>query len=240
MKRESVFSRFSWLKQRGLPMVVSADLEGLLAAALLHHHLSWQLAGFDDGQDIWLTTDPAAALTVRVNLGPAGAGPAINRLASGSQVVCNPQSLSAPSEREALGPFPFSVPLFLLWLHDLPVRRDLTARLIIIHAADAWLQARDEPERILAWQEQLPGYDWEWLFQRTGTALLERRMADQLLRPLRRIMNRPENVPLGTGRFNPDWDGGMILDYLGFVGTWLKWSPPPLPQLRRLPAGATD
>ncbi len=239
MTRESVIGRFPWLQQPGLPMVVSADLEGLLAAALLHHHLNWQLAGFDDGADIWLAADPEPALTVRVNLGPAGTGPAINRLAGGPPLACNPQSLLSPAEREALGPFPFSVPLFLLWLYDLPVRRDLTARLIIIHAADAWLQARDEPDRILAWQEQLPGYDWQWLFQRTGTALLERRMAEQLLRPLRRMMNCPADQPVGTGRFNPDWDGGMILDYLGFVGTWLKWSPPPLPQLQRLPANAT-
>ena len=49
-----ILARYSWLTQRGLPMLVSADLEGLLSAALLHHHLGWRLAGMRDGSQAWI------------------------------------------------------------------------------------------------------------------------------------------------------------------------------------------
>ena len=64
-------------------------------------------------------------------------------------------------------------------------------------------------------------------------------MTEQLLEPLQRVMGYADDRLVGTGRFNPDWDCGIILDYLGFVGRWLKWSPPLLPQLQRMPAGST-
>ena len=54
-QRNKLFSKFPWLKQKHLPMIVSADYDGLICASFLHHHLNWQLEGYYDLTSIWVS-----------------------------------------------------------------------------------------------------------------------------------------------------------------------------------------
>ena len=54
-QRNELFSRFSWLKKKNLPMIISADYDGLICASFLHHHLNWKLTGYYDLNTIWIS-----------------------------------------------------------------------------------------------------------------------------------------------------------------------------------------
>ncbi|SVD20634.1 uncharacterized protein METZ01_LOCUS373488, partial [marine metagenome] len=54
-QRNKLFSSFPWLKKKNLPMIVSADYDGLICASFLHHHLNWQLEGYYDLSSIWVS-----------------------------------------------------------------------------------------------------------------------------------------------------------------------------------------
>ena len=229
MHRGELMEQHPWLARRDLAMIVSADLEGLLCAALLHHHLGWTLAGLDDGVRSWI--DPASGVddVVGVHLTAPGNLPGISRHGEASPASLNPNWVNGLGRR--LGNFPFSTPLFLLWLHDLPVRRELTARLLLLSVGDTWQSSKADPDRVARWLKELPGYDWDWLLAKIGTDTLERRLQDQLLTPLKRLLALDREDRLDNIRVNPDWDSDVIMNYFAFAGTWLKWSPPALPAL---------
>ena len=54
-KRKELFSKFPWLQEKNLPMVISADYDGLICASYLHHHLNWKLEGYYDLNTIWIS-----------------------------------------------------------------------------------------------------------------------------------------------------------------------------------------
>ena len=56
-QRNKLFSRFPWLKGKKLPMIVSADYDGLICASFLHHYLNWKLVGYYDLNTIWISED---------------------------------------------------------------------------------------------------------------------------------------------------------------------------------------
>lgn len=70
LSREDVFQRFPWLRDRDRPIVISTDIDGLLSAAFLHHHLGWQVAGYYDSATLWLSamTDKQRGRLVWVDL----------------------------------------------------------------------------------------------------------------------------------------------------------------------------
>ena len=54
-KRNQLIKQFPWLQEKNLPMIISADYDGLICAAFLHHYLNWHLEGFYDLTNIWVT-----------------------------------------------------------------------------------------------------------------------------------------------------------------------------------------
>ena len=55
INRKELLSRFPWLQEKNLSMVVSADYDGLICAAFLHHYLNWKLEGYYDLSNIWIS-----------------------------------------------------------------------------------------------------------------------------------------------------------------------------------------
>ena len=53
LSRGEIFQRFPWLSDRDRLMITSTDMDGLLSAAFLHHHLGWRPAGYYDGDTLW-------------------------------------------------------------------------------------------------------------------------------------------------------------------------------------------
>ena len=227
--RKELLEQYPRLARNDVAMIVSADLEGLLCAAMLHHHLGWTLAGLDDGVQGWI--DPAVDFdgVVGVHLKNHRRLSGISCRGEPSPGTLNPNWVNDGGRR--LGHFPLSTPLFLLWLHDIPVRRELVARLLLLSAGDTWQSSVADPDRVDRWLSELPGYDWDWLLANIGTDTLERRLHDQLRTPLKRLLAVDPDDQLDSIVINPDWDSDVIMNYFAFVGTWLKWSPPALPSL---------
>ena len=234
-------------------MVISTGLDGLLAAAFLHHHLAWQVAGYYDGASLWLSDEAQTNRDQLVwvdldicrpktrSIGHQILTPAGNIPSSLGQ-LCNPNLLAGIGVQTRTRRYPFSTIIFLLWLHNIPLQRNLVARLLVLHAKAVWMNLQHEAENCLQWQERLPGYDWAWLFSKVDTELFERRMRDQLYAPLQRLVTlemsgrgRSRRLQLQNGqlKFNPDWDEDVFLKVGGFIGTHLKWSPPHPPRLTR-------
>lgn len=253
LTRKAILDRHPWLKDRRRPMVISTGLDGLLAAAFLHHHLEWQVAGYYDGASLWLS-DEALENRERLvwvdldicrpktrSLGHHILTPTGN-IPSALGHICNPNLLAGIGADSRADHYPFSTIIFLLWLHNNRLQRNLVARLLVLHAEAVWMNLQHEAENCIQWQARLPGYDWPWLFSKVDTELFERRMQDQLYVPLQRLVSlemsgrgRSRHLQLQNGqlRFNPDWDEDIFLKLGGFIGTHLKWSPPHPPVLTR-------
>lgn len=249
-------------------MIISTGLDGLLSAALLHHHLGWEVTGYCDRATLWLSDQarenreklvwvdldichPKALSLGRHVLTSSSGSPGLRtprggyaqgqgRIPTVLEHICNPNLLAGVSAENFPQRYPFSTIIFLLWLHDIAIRRDLVARLLVLHATATWMTLQRDGANGAQWQTRLPGYDWPWLFAQVDTELFERRMRDQLYAPLERLAaldisgrHRSRHLQLHRGRlrFNPDWDEDVFLKVGGFIGTHLKWSPPYPPHL---------
>jgi len=251
LARKEVFKRFPWLRDRDRPMVISADIDGLLSAAFLHHHLGWQVAGYYDSATLWLSTmtDKQKDRLIWIDLDICHPGcPALGHhiltltgaAPAALSCVCNPDLLAGIGADAFTSKYPFSTVLLLLWLHEVSLRRDLMARLLVLHADSSWINYQHYGDNCRSWRQRLPGYDWRWLFNQVDSERFEERMRDQLYRRLERLrarnsQGRTSSRHLGlTGgqlRFNPDWDEDVILSVYSLAGTYLKWSPPQAPAI---------
>ncbi len=230
-------------------MVISTDVDGLLSAAFLHHRLGWRVAGYYDSTTLWLGGEgleqrdrlvwidldicrpDCPALCHHILTLTGNAPPALDH-------VCNPNLLAGVGADAFTSKYPFSTVLFLLWLHEVPLRRDLMARLLVLHADSSWINYQHYGPNCQTWLERLPGYEWSWLFRQVEAELFEQRMQDQLYARLERLgawqpggRTRSRHLRLQGGQlqFNPDWDEDLILSLYDLAGTYLKWSPPQAP-----------
>jgi len=246
LKREDIFLRYPWLSERNVPIIISTTLDGILSAAFLRHYLGWQVVGYYDCTTLWLGEIPLPSREKLVWVDIAISHPlakAIGRqLIAGDQQApagsgqhCNPNQLAGINLAQYGSRYPFSTIILLLWLYNKALRRDLMARLLVLQARGTWLNLQYRPAVCADWQNQLPGYDWKWLFAQVDTEKFERRMSEQLypyyqplaqVRVANKILSRWLQLPLLKFRFNPDWDEDGFLQMGNFIGTHLKWSPP--------------
>ena len=257
LDRGAITSSFPWLLDRDLPMIISTDEDGLLSAAFLHHHLGWRIAGYYDCSTLWLSRLGQGQVKklvwvdldiVRHKHRAIGhhiltQGEEANK---GLQHVCNPNLLASIGLRQFAHKYPFSTILFLLWIHNIALKKDLMARLMTLHADSTWLNVQRYPENCREWQQRLPDYDWRWLFQQVDSELFEKRIKEKLLPQVQQlgqyaeigqIRSRHLDIPGGQMKFNPDWDVDAVHGYFRLIGTHLKWSPPPIPEITNVIEG---
>ena len=248
LSRKRLLRQFPWAAEHDQKMVIAANLDGLLSAALLHHHFGWRIVGYYDDEELWLAEEESRLDDLIWVAIPAcrqefrSISTAV--MTTDSQVpdslagCCNPNLVAGIGAEAFDLRYPFSTLLFLLWLHNVPVRKNLVARLLALAAADSWMVYQQNQARCRSWFDRLPGMDWKWLFQRVDSALFEQRLRDKLIAPLERLvgamissasLGRHLGVPNPQVIFNPDWDDDIALHITAFAGTYLKWSPPPLP-----------
>jgi len=238
-------------------MVISTDADGLLSAAFLHHHLGWKVAGYYDSEILWLSTltDSQAKQLVWIDLDVCNpACPALGHhlltltadVPSALNHICNPNLLAGIGRDTYTSKYPFSTIIFLLWLHEIALRRDLLARLLVLHADSSWSNYQQYRDNCRSWQQRLPGYDWNWLFRQVDSDDFNKLITAQLYPLLERLGAIPGQALTGSPspesiggqlRFNPDWDEDIILGLYGLAGTYLKWSPPAVPEITRRLAG---
>ena len=248
-QRNELFSNFPWLKESNLSMIVSADYDGLICASFLHHHLNWQIEGYYDLSSIWVSEkgiqNKKDLIWVDLNIlpkqGKAIGGHIIStsgEIPTGFQSSCNPNILSGITASEFYRKFPFSTLIYLLWMHNIEIKTDFLARMLVLHSDAAWLKFQHYTENIKQWQQILTDYNWKGLFHKVNTKTFEKRI-DEELYPLLQKMNAISdksklksnhlNINSKQYQFNPDWDEDVILQLFNLFGKTLSWTPPPLP-----------
>ena len=249
--RKQLFSKFPWLKKRNLPMIISADYDGLICASFLHHHLNWNIEGYYDLNTIWISENGMKnkndLIWVDLNIlpvqGKALGGHIISidgEIPLGFNSSCNPNILSGITSKEFNKKFPFSTLIYLLWIHNIEIKKDLMARLLVLHSDSSWLKFQHYNNNCLDWQKKLSNYNWNWLFQKINTKMFEKRI-DEILYPLLQKINavssksKLKSKYLGIKskqyQFNPDWDGDVILNLLYLYAKTLNWTPPQIPKI---------
>jgi len=250
-KRNELITRFPWLKEKNLPMVISADYDGLICAAFLHHYLNWKLEGYYDLNSIWISKkgfiEKKNIVWVDLNIlprqGRAIGGHIISLsgdVPNGFQSSCNPNILAGTTSSEFKRKFPFSTLIYLMWLHNVEIKKDLLARLLVLHSDATWMKYQHYPENCKMWQKKMDDYNWEWLFQRVNTKTFEKRV-DEELYPLfhnmsaisgkGKLSSNHLNIPNRQYQFNPDWDEDVVIMLLQLFGKTLGWTPPEIPKI---------
>ncbi len=252
-KRNELFSRFPWLQERNLPMIISADYDGLICASFLHHHLNWQLEGYYDLNTIWVSEkgirEKQNLVWVDLNIlpkqGKAIGGHIISiagEIPPGFQSSCNPNILAEITTGEFHKKFPFSTLIYLLWMHNIEIQNDLLARLLVLHSDATWLKFQHYPENCRQWQNDLNDFNWSWLFQRVNTKVFEKRIDEQLyplFQTMRAVSGKSKlkskhlNIKSLQYQFNPDWDEDVILQLFKLFGKNLGWTPPDIPSITK-------
>ena len=250
-QRNKLFSSFPWLKKTNLPMIVSADYDGLICASFLHHHLNWQLEGYYDLSSIWVSKKGIQSkkdliwvdLNILPQQGRAIGGHIISisgEIPDGFQSSCNPNILAGITSSKFYRKFPFSTLMYLLWLHNPKIKPHLLARLLILHSDAAWLKFQHYPENCKNWQKELNDYNWKWLFQKVNTKIFEKRIDEELyplLQEINAISDKSKlksthlNIHSKQYQCNPDWDEDVILQLFNLFGKTLGWTPPVLPHI---------
>ena len=251
INRKELLSRFPWLQEKNLSMVVSADYDGLICAAFLHHYLNWKLEGYYDLSNIWISNkgiqEKKNIIWVDLNIlprqGRAIGGHIISlskEIPRGFQTSCNPNILAKITAREFQSKFPFSTLIYLLWIHQVEIKKDLLARLFVLHSDASWLKYQHYSENCRNWQSILPDYNWDWLFQRINTKIFEKRVDTELYPLLLQIQaingksklkSQHLNIQSCQYQFNPDWDEDVVLQLFKLFGKSLGWTPPEIPNI---------
>ena len=251
IKRNEILSRFDWLKEKNHPMIISADYDGLICASFLHHHLNWKLEGYYDLNNIWISKNGIKQkkdliwvdLNILPKQGRAIGGHVIslsNEVPHGFKSSCNPNILANITANEFQCKFPFSTLIYLLWLHDVKIRKNLMARLLVLHSDATWLKLQNYAKNCQNWMNNLKDYDWKWLFQGVNNKIFEKKI-DENLYPLlqgidavngkSKLKSKHLNIQSLQYQFNPDWDEDVILQLFKLFGENLKWTPPNIPEI---------
>ena len=149
--RNKLITRFPWLMEKDLSMMVSADYDGLICAAFLHHHLNWKLEGYYDLKNIWVSKKGLSKkknliwvdLNILPRQGRAIGGHIISfsgDIPDGFKSSCNPNILAGITVADFKHKFPFSTLIYLLWIHNVEIKNDFLAQLLVLHSDATWLK----------------------------------------------------------------------------------------------------
>jgi len=250
-EQKKILSSYPWLKEKGLPFITSADYDGLICASFLHHHLKWKLAGYYDLSSLWLSNDAKkhtndliwVDLNILSTKGRAIGGHIVtmnDELPNGFRSSCNPNIIANLNANKFKSKFPFSTLIFLLWIYNIEIERDLLARLLVLHSDASWLKFQEYKQNVDKWFNILDNYNWNWLFQKVDSFTFEKRI-DEILYPelakigavsgLSKLTSKKLNIKSRQFQFNPDWDEDVIINLFKLFGNTLKWTPPLLPKI---------
>jgi len=249
IKRENIFKKYEWLKEKKRPFIISADYDGLICASFLSHYLNWTLVGYYDYQSIWLSEkakkDKKNIIWVDLNILPksgksiGGHIVSINgEMQSGFKSSCNLNILQGLSAKDFNKKYPFSTLLFLLWLHNIEYKKSYIGKLLILHSDNTWMKIQKYSDNVCNWKKLLSDYNWDKLFLNIDSLDYEKKV-DQYLYPklikigasskFSKLKSMHLNIKSREYTFNPDWDGDVILRLLDIFATHLGWTPPQVP-----------
>ena len=146
-----IFQQYPWLKEKNHKFIISADYDGLICAGFLHHFLNWQLVGYYDFENIWISNDGIknkknliwVDLNIFPSQGRALGGHIISlneNIPKGFDSSCNPNILAKISSENFDKKYPFSTILFLFWLHEIVIPINSLEKCLLLHADSVWLK----------------------------------------------------------------------------------------------------
>ena len=248
---EHILKTYPWLKQKSLPMIVSASYDGLLCASLLKHHLDWELVGYYNHESLWVSQSAInhkkniiwVDLNILPKQGKAVGGHIVSVdgfIPTGFETSCNPNILDGLTANSFNSKFPFSTLIFLIWLYKLKCPKDMMSKLLILNTDATWLKFQNYPENANNWIKKLTNFDWPELFSGVNTKSFDSKM-DQLLYPELLSINSMKTFGKLKSKFlsiinkeliiNPDWDEDSIMNIFELVSNHLSWNKPTLPSI---------
>ncbi|MBL7108792.1 MAG: hypothetical protein ISS11_00900 [Candidatus Marinimicrobia bacterium] len=236
-----------------MPFIISADYDGLLCASFLHHYLGWKLEGFYNLQNLWVSQAGIenrndivwVDLNILPKQGRAIGGHIVSfngEIPKGFESSCNPNILAGLTSKDFNYKYPFSTILFLLWINNIHIEKNLLARMLILHSDSVWLKLQNFIDNVEIWKTRMPDYEWNWLFKNVHTKTFEKRI-DQILYPelksigaisgFSKLTSKHLNIKSRQFQFNPDWDEDVVLKLLHLFANSLKWTPPAIPNISK-------
>ena len=249
IKRENIFKKYKWLKDKQRPFIISADYDGIICSAFLAHHLDWNLVGYYNYESIWLsdeaTKNKKDIIWVDLNILPKSGKSIGGHIVSldgevqpGFTSSCNPNLLSGLTSKDFKNKYPFSTLLFLLWLHNIEYKKNDIGRMLIMHSDNTWMKLQKYSENILHWMSIFPDFNWKKMFNHVDSLEYESKV-DQFLYPkliqigaiskFSKLTSKYLNIKSREYILNPDWDGDVILKLFDLFAVYLGWTPPKLP-----------
>ena len=55
LSRDNIFKKYKWLREKKRPFIISSNYDGIICASFLSHYLDWELVGYYDYNNIWLS-----------------------------------------------------------------------------------------------------------------------------------------------------------------------------------------
>ena len=255
--QKDIFHKFSWLNEKNHKFIISADYDGLICAAFLHHYLNWELEGYYDFENIWISKEgienKSDLIWVDLNILPSQ-GRAIGghiitldgAIPNGFKTSCNPNILAGISSQIFQYKYPFSTILFLFWLHKIVIPHDNFIKSILLHADAVWLKMQQYPKNTENWSEILSNFDWDYLIDFANSKIIEE-VFDQKLYPYliemgavsgkSKLQSKQRNIHSKEYKFNPDWDEDVILALLNLFADNFQWTPPKIPIIQKCITG---
>ncbi|MFQ6610425.1 MAG: hypothetical protein ACE5D7_06445 [Fidelibacterota bacterium] len=255
--QNDVIRNFPWVVHRDRKFITSADYDGLICAVYLHHTLNWQLTGFYDLQNIWISDEGAnhkdeliwVDLNILPKQGKAIGGHIISVTGEnpkGFETSCNPNIMLKLTANDFEKKYPFSTLLFLLWLNVHKPQIDDLFRGLILQSDASWLKYQNYPSNTRIWMKILGNYPWEELFKGVNTAKFEDVIHKTLIPALiktgailskGKLTGKHKNRVSYQLKVNPDWDTDVIYRLFDLIGTVTGWTPPDLPIFSRVIEG---
>tara|TARA_B100001250_G_scaffold86025_1_gene71164 strand:+ start:4017 stop:4949 length:933 start_codon:yes stop_codon:yes gene_type:complete len=253
LNRKDIFKQYPWLNQKNQKFIISADYNGVICASFLNHILDWELAGYYNLESLWISerlcNDYNQVIWVDLNILPQQGRAIGGHIVSlngetpkGFNTSCNPNILLGLTSSRFKNKFPFSTLIFLIWLHNYQIDKNLLAKLLVLHSDDTWLKYQEYSDNVNRWIEILSDFNWSWLFQGVNKLSFEERV-DQILYPtlkeigavsnFGKLRSKKMNIQSKQFQFNPDWDEDVILNLFDLFGNYLNWTPPILPNINK-------
>ena len=259
LDRQKILSSYPWLRDRDRKFIVSASYDGMACASFLAHHFHWTLEGYYDLSSIWLSEEginnSKDLIWVDLNILPHKAKSVGGHIVSldgsvptGFDSSCNPNILANLTIKDFKSKFPMSTLLFLLWLHNIEIRKNEMARLLVLNSDDTWLKVQNYPENSARWINMLDEYSWNDLFKGITSRAFEKKI-DTLLYPdihssyispkYGKLVSKHLQIKSRQVIFNPDWDLDIINSLLDGFAESLGWTPPNVPHIVRSIKGSS-
>ena len=249
IKRSQIIKQFSWLKKKNCNSIISANYDGLICASFLNHFLNWELVGYYDLQNIWISekarTKKTEIIWVDLNILPIN-GRALgghivsinNEIPKGFDSSCNPNILVKLSSNDFKYKYPFSTIIFLLWLYNIEVFEKDESKFALLNADDVWLKYQKYHMNCNLWIKTLKNYNWIKLFNGIDSKTFEKRInnkyyplfeSNKFFNQKGKIISKHYNIQSKQLIINPDWDEDIILNLFDYFAKVLGWTPPNLP-----------